>query len=176
MAHRRAMLTPFGRLLLVQRVREMNWSVPRAAESAGVSRMTVYKWLRRYDAQGLAGLDDRSSRPLRSPRLTEADKVASVLEVRRQRRWGPHRIGPAVGLPRSTVYAVLRRHGESRLSDGDRSTGIRIRYVREHPGELVHLDVKKLGPIPDGGGHALLGNVAQGSTRWRLGIPARSRG
>lgn len=162
MAHRRAMLTPFGRLLLVQRVTEMNWSVPRAAESAGVSRMTVYKWLRRYQSEGMAGLEDRSSRPLFSPRQTPADQVGAVLELRRQRRWGPHRIGPAVGLARSTVYAILRRQGESRLSDADRSTGLRIRYVRERPGELLHLDVKKLGRIPPGGGHALLGPSARG--------------
>lgn len=155
------MLTPFGRLLLVQRVREMNWSVPRTAESAGVSRMTVYKWLRRFDNEGLAGLDDRSSRPDRSPLQTPADQAAAILELRRRKRWGPHRIGPELGIPRSTVYQVLRRHGESRLSDGDRSTGLRIRYVRERPGELLHIDVKKLGRIPDGGGHALLGPGAR---------------
>lgn len=161
MAHRRAMLTPFGRLLLVQRVRDMNWSVPRAAESAGVSRMTVYKWLRRYETEGLAGLGDRSSRPRRSPLTTGPELTQAVLGLRRTKRWGPHRIAPAVGLARSTVYSVLRRAGESRLSDGDRSTGVRIRYVRDHPGELVHLDVKKLGRIPEGGGHAILGNVAR---------------
>ena len=161
MAHRRAMLTPFGRLLLVQRVRDMNWSVPRAAESAGVSRMTVYKWLRRYETEGMAGLNDRSSRPARSPHTTPAQQVDAVLQLRRSRRWGPHQIGPMLGMPRSTVYAVLRRAGESRLTDGDRSTGLRIRYVRDHPGELVHLDVKKLGRIPEGGGHALLGNAAR---------------
>ncbi len=141
MAHRRAMLTRFRRLLLVQRVCEMKWSLPRAAESAGVSRMTVYKWVRRCKAEGLVGLEDRSSRPQHSPRLTSANQVAAVLELRRRRRWGPHRIGPAVGLARSTVYAVLRRHGEARLSDGDRSTGLRIRYVRERPGELLHIGV-----------------------------------
>lgn len=161
MAHRRAMLTPFGRLLLVQRVREMNWSVPRAAESAGVSRMTVYKWLRRYEEGGMAALEDRSSRPRHSPHETPTAKAAEVLEVRRKRRWGPHRIGPAVGLARSTVYSVLRRAGESRLTDGDRATGVRIRYVRERPGELLHIDVKKLGRIPLGGGHALLGPDAR---------------
>jgi transposase InsO family protein len=161
MAHRRAMLTPFGRLLLVQRVREMNWSVPRAAESAGVSRMTVYKWLHRFESEGLAGLQDRSSRPRRSPRTTPAEQTRAVLELRRRLRWGPHRIAPQLGLPRSTVYEILRRAGESRLSDGDRSTGLRIRYVREHPGELLHLDIKKLGRVPPGGGHALLGNSAR---------------
>ncbi len=161
MPHRRAMLTPFGRMLLVQRVRELNWSVPRTAESAGVSRMTVYKWLRRYETEGLAGLDDRSSRPQNSPLQTSARDVTAVLQLRRRRRWGPHRIAPALGIPRSTVYAVLRRHGESRLSDQDRSTGLRIRYVRENPGELLHIDVKKLGRIPAGGGHALLGNQAR---------------
>lgn len=161
MAHRRAMLTPFGRLLLVQRIREIHWSVPRAAESMGVSRMTAYKWLRRFEEGGAEALQDRSSRPRRSPLITAPDKAAAVLERRRAQRWGPHRIGPAVGLARSTVYAILRRAGESRLSDGDRSTGVRIRYVRDHPGELVHLDVKKLGRIPAGGGHALLGAPAR---------------
>lgn len=161
MGHRRAMLTPFGRLLLVQRVREMNWTVPRAAESAGVSRMTVYKWLRRYDQDGVAGLEDRSSRPHRSPQETPAEMVAAVLHARRTRRWGPHQIGPAVGLAPSTVYSVLRRAGVSRLADEDRSTGVRIRYVRERPGELIHIDVKKLGRIPPGGGHALLGPEAR---------------
>jgi transposase InsO family protein/transposase-like protein len=161
MAHRRAMLTPFGRLLLVQRVRQMNWSVPRAAESMGVSRMTAYKWLRRFDEGGPEALEDRSSRPHDSPLTTPPDVAAAVLGLRHSKRWGPHRIGPAVGLARSTVYAVLRRAGESRLSDGDRSTGVRIRYVRDHPGELVHIDVKKLGRIPDGGGHAILGNPAR---------------
>ena len=114
MASRRPMLATSDRLLLVKRVRQMNWSVKRAAESAGVSRMTVYKWLHRFDAEGPAGLDDRSSRPVNSPRRTPADQVAAVLELRR-RRWGPHRIGPALGLPRPTVYAILRREGESRL-------------------------------------------------------------
>src|SRR6266704_3427612 len=175
MAHRRAMLTPFGRLLLVQRVCEMNWSAPRAAESAGVSRMTVYKWVRRYQAEGLAGLEDRSSRPKHSPRLTSADQVTAVLELRHRRRWGPHRIGPAVGLARSTVYAVLRRQGEARLSDGDRSTGLRIRYVRERPGELLHIDVKKLGRIPTGGGHALLaeevGSLCTSPSTTARGLP-----
>jgi hypothetical protein len=79
----------------------------------------------------------------------------------RCRRSGPHRIAPALGLARSTVYAVLRRQGEARLSDGDRSTGLRIRYVRERPGDLLHIDVKKLGRIPFGGGHALLGEGAR---------------
>lgn len=161
MAHPRSRLTQFGRLLLVQRVREMKWSVPRAAESAGVSRMTVYKWLRRFDAEGLSGLGDRSSRPHLSPRTTAPDLAAAVLDVRRRLRWGPHQIAPMLDMPRSTVYSVLKRAGESRLSDGDRVTGIRIRYVRDHPGELVHLDVKKLGRIPDGGGHAVLGNSAR---------------
>lgn len=161
MGHRRAMLTPFGRMLLVVRVREMGWSVPRAAESAGVSRMTVYKWLRRYDESGPEGLQDRSSRPRISPRQTSRELAERVMQLRRQKRWGPHRIGPALGMPRSTVYQILRRQGESRLKVYDRSTGIPIRYVKERPGQLVHLDVKKLGRIPDGGGHALLGAAAR---------------
>ena len=161
MAHRRAKLTPFGRLLLVQRVRDMNWSVPRAAESAGVSRITVYKWLHRFDELGLAGLEDGTSRPLRSPRITGPDVTAAILDLRRRLRWGPHQIALMLDMAPSTVHAVLLRAGESRLSDADRATGVRIRYVKDHPGELIHVDVKKLGRIPDGGGHAILGNPAR---------------
>jgi transposase InsO family protein len=88
--------------------------------------------------------------------LTEA-VVSRVLAARRQRRWGPHRLAPALDLPRSTVYAVLRRNGCSRLIDFDPATRQVVRYVRERPGELIHIDIKKLGRIPEGGGHRLLG-------------------
>jgi transposase len=161
MAHPRAKLTQFGRVLLVQRVLEFGWSVPRAAESVGISRATAYKWLRRFREEGLAGLDDRPSRPRTSPRvLAEAD-VQRILKVRRRWRKGPHQIGPLLGVPPSTVYKVLRRHGLSRLRDNDRSTGVPVRYVKDYPGEMVHIDVKKLGRIPDGGGHRMLGPRAR---------------
>ncbi len=170
MAHRRARLTPFGRLVLVQRVLAEGWGVPRAAEAAGVSRATVYKWLSRYRGQGLAGLEDASSSPGRRPRTTAEEVVQRILDLRRRRRRGPHRLAAELGLPRSTVYAVIRRNGLSRLRDLDRVSGVRIRYVRENPGELLHLDFKKLGKIRPGGGHRILGrDVAPDLHKSRLG-------
>lgn len=169
MAHRRAKLTPSGRLLLVSRVLLEGWPTCRAAEAAGVSRATAYKWVHRFQLEGKGGLDDRSSRPVRMPRQLPAETTAKVLAVRRDRRWGPHRVAAVLGLARSTVYAVLVRNGCSRLSDFDRSTGKPLRYVRGRPGELVHIDTKKLGRIPDGGGHRLLGDQARPKTGWGHG-------
>jgi transposase InsO family protein len=159
MAHRNSRLTEFGRLLLVQRITELGWPPALAAESLGVSRATAYKWLARYSAEGRAGLADRSSRPHRCPHALPAAQVRRVLAARRRRRQGPHRLGYHLGMPRSTVYGVLRRHGMSRLAHTDRTSGVVVRYQREHPGELVHLDVKKLGRIPDGGGHRIHGRA-----------------
>jgi hypothetical protein len=85
------------------------------------------------------------------------DKCVAILAARVERRWGPHRLGPLTGHPRSTVYAVLARTGYSRLRDADRASGVPVRYVHDHPGSLVHQDHKKLGRIPDGGGHRMLG-------------------
>ncbi len=157
MAHRRARLTVFGRQLLVDRVETDGWSVARAAEAAGVSRQTATKWLCRYREAGADGLEDRSSRPQRSPRSLPDEQVAAILAGRHELGVGPHRLAPVLGVPRSTIGDVLRRHGLSRLADRDRPTGIPIRYVRERPGELLHMDVKKLGRIPDGGGHRFRG-------------------
>jgi transposase InsO family protein len=152
MAHANARLTQFGRLLLVQRITELGWPPALAAESLGVSRATAYKWLGRYRTHGQAGLADRSSRPHRCPHAVPAAQVRRVLAARRHRQ-GPHRLAWQLGMPRSTIYGVLRRHGMSRLDHTDRASGVVVRYQRQHPGELVHLDVKKLGRIPDGGGH-----------------------
>lgn len=168
MAHARARLTPFGRLLLVSRILEQGWSVPAAAESLGVSRATAYKWLRRFAAEGIDGLRDRSSAPVRRPRSLSRLEVRRILQARRRLKVGPHRLGPELGHPRSTVYGVLRRHGVSRLSHGDRVSQAPIRFEREHPGELVHIDVKKLGRIRPGGGWKMLGrNTATKATRGR---------
>lgn len=161
MGHPKAKLTEFGRLLLVQRMRANGYSASGAATSVGVSRATAYKWRRRFELEGLVGLQDRSSRARRRPRALADARVAQVLTARRELKAGPHRIAPVLGLSRSTVYAVLRRHGVSRLSDFDRSTTVPIRYVRERPGELLHIDVKKLGRIPVGGGHRILGRANQ---------------
>jgi transposase InsO family protein len=159
MAHANARLTEFGRLLLVQRITELGWPPAQAAESLGVSRATAYKWLGRYRQHGQAGLADRSSRPRRCPHALSASQVRRVLVARRRRRQGPHRLGYHLGMARSTVYGVLRRHHMSRLAHTDRTSGVVIRYQRERPGELVHLDVKKLGRIPDGGGHRVHGRA-----------------
>ncbi|MBA3689594.1 MAG: helix-turn-helix domain-containing protein [Chloroflexi bacterium] len=142
------------------------WPVATTADMLGVSRATAYKWLRRYRAEGLAGLEDRSARPRRRPRALAEHEVRRILRLRRRLRVGPHRLGPLLGHPRSTIYGVLRRHGVSRLAHADRLTGAPLRYVRERPGELIHVDVKKLGRVPDGGGHRMLGLVPGVSAGW----------
>lgn len=164
MAHRNARLTPFGRRLLVDRVVVHGWTPAAVADAASVSRATVYKWLRRYRDLGLAGLEDRSSAPARCPtRLPQRD-VDRILRARRRRKVGPHVLAAELGISRSTIYAVLRRHGMSRLAWMDRPTGVTIRrYQMSRPGELVHIDVKKLGRIPAGGGWRKRGRDEIGS-------------
>jgi transposase InsO family protein len=151
MAHPNARLTAHGRLQIV-RHRSEGHTAAGIAAMMGVSRATVYKWLRRYADEGTTGLDDRSSRPHEVAHALSPDLVAAIGALRRERAWGPHRIGYALGIARSTVYAILRRLGLQRLASLHRSTREVIRYERAAPGELVHLDVKKLGRIPDGGG------------------------
>lgn len=180
MAHRRAKLTPQGRRLLVERIVELGWSVQAAAEAMGVSRQTAYKWLRRWRDEGAAGLVDRSSRPHRSPRVCDERLVAEIRELRLTRRLGPHRIGYALGIARSTVYAVLRRLGLNRLWAIDRPTRRVVRYQRERAGELVHVDVKHLARIPHGGGHRMRGRkgrvrAGRGSERLHVAIDDHSR-
>jgi transposase InsO family protein len=169
MQHLSSRLTTFGRQLLVQRVTELGWSPSVAAEAFGVSRATAYKWLRRYRELGAAGLVDGSSRPKHSPTALSASMVTRILRARQRWRQGPHRLGPRLRVPRSTVYAVLRRNGLSRLRNNERGTGIPIRYVRERPGELLHVDSKKLGRIPAGGGHRFLGKADAGGSRKKRG-------
>ena len=157
MAHPRSKLTVFGRQLLVGRVLDQGWSAAHVADQLGVSRATAYKWVRRYRAEGDAGLLDRSSRPRRSPRRLPDAVEARVLAARAEWRYGPDRLGPILGLPASTVHRVLARRGVGRLRDADRVTAAPVRYVACHPGALVHQDHKKLGRIPDGGGWRALG-------------------
>ena len=163
MSHARARLTEYGRALLIERVVDQGWTAAATAEAAGVSRATVYKWLRRYGNEGGAGLRDRSSRPTQSPRRLSPAAEARVVELRRTRKLGPHRLGALLKMPRSTCYAVLRRHQLHRLDWMDRPTAEVIRrYERERPGELIHVDIKKLARIPAGGGHRMLGRGKDG--------------
>jgi transposase InsO family protein len=159
MSHPKAKLTPAGRLLLVERVLVYGWSPAQTAEAVGVSRATVYKWITRFRGEGQAGLADRSCRPHRTPRALPPVFVDKILSERRRLRLGPHQLGPRLGLARSTTYGVLRRHGLSRLSDLDRTTREFIRYQKDRPGELLHLDTKKLARIPEGGGHRYRGRT-----------------
>jgi transposase InsO family protein len=140
------------------------WPAARIAEQLGVSRATVHKWLRRHREHGLAGLADRSSRPHRCPTRTPPAVEARILALRGQARRGPVFLAGQLGLVASTVGRVLRRHGVAPLSVTDPITGapVRrrhsgIRYQRHAPGELLHVDVKKLGRVPDGGGWRLHG-------------------
>ncbi len=160
MAHARAKLTTFGRQLLVDRVLVDGWKPHDAAKAMGVSRQTAYKWLRRFREEGPCGLEDRSSAPRRCPHRLGDDEVAMIVATRLATLHGPHRLAYALGRPRSTVYGVLRREGVSRLSFIDRPTRTVVRYERERPGELVHVDVKKLGRIREGGGWKMLGRDA----------------
>jgi transposase InsO family protein len=170
-AHRTARLNAYGRELLVNRVVVEGWTVSTAARAQGISRATGYKWVRRFRTEGRAGLVDRSSRPRRSPRATSAIEVERIVRARTELRWGPDRLGPYLGHPASTVAAVLRRTHMPRLADIDRPTGLPVRrYEVCHPGSLVHQDHKKLGRIPDGGGHRALGRaVAPHNHRSGLG-------
>ncbi len=157
MVHAMPRLSPWSRLLLVERVQEGRPAAHVAAEM-GVSRATAYKWLRRYRAEGAAGLVDRSSRPQTSPSRTSTEREAAIVALRRDRRLGPARIAAILNMPASTVHRVLTRHQLPRLAWLDRPTGEPVRrYERARPGELVHVDVKKLGRLRDGGGWRFLG-------------------
>jgi transposase InsO family protein len=139
------------------------WSIEMTADRFQVDAKTVRKWRDRFLAEGPAGLEDRSSRPLRSPNRTPASIRRQVLRLRRQHRWGAEHIGHELGLAPSTVGTILRAGGLGRLDRGDRATrGPVRRYQRDRPGELIHVDVKKLGAIPDGGGWRLHGRGQHG--------------
>jgi len=128
---------------LVRRVRELNWSVQAACEAAGVSRQSGYKWLRRERHEGPAGLRDRSSRPRRSPRRLDESWRYTILELRRC-RLSSIQIARKLRLPRSTVSRVVKRAGLSRVKSLELPLPV-VRYEWKRPGDLLHLDVKKLG-------------------------------
>src|SRR3954447_3792853 len=179
--HRNAPLTPEGRLRLCQRI-EDGWSVAAAAESMNISRQTAHKWWSRYQDEGEAGLEDRSSRPWSCPHQTPARVERRIVALRQSRKLGPARLAGIVGVPASTVHRVLVRHGINRLVWMDRPTGRVIRRIEtSRPGELVHIDVKKLARIPDGGGHRFHGRRTEvlhknsGYTHVHTAIDAYSR-
>ena len=163
MPHANARLNEYGRNLAVQRCLNGH-RVRDVASQFGVSRTTIYKWLARFRAEGSAGLADRSSRPNSSPRRTPLHVELQVLLARLDQHAGPVQLAAELGLPASTIGAVLRRWAMPHLADLDRITGELLRsratdqrYEHPRPGDLLHVDVKKLGRIPDGGGWRIAG-------------------
>ncbi|MEV8614951.1 IS481 family transposase [Amycolatopsis sp. NPDC051373] len=161
MAHRNARLTLHGRLLLIDRVCRQRRPVSHVAKELGISRQCAHRWIARFHATGEpADLHDRSSRPHHSPNQTPATVEARVVRARHEHRRGQDWLGPELGIPARTISRILRRHHLPYLRECDPLTGqiIRastttaIRYERDRPGELVHMDVKKVGRIHDGGG------------------------
>ena len=160
MTHRNARLTPVTRAELVEQVMD-GWPQAEVVRLFRVSRATVCKWVQRFREGGADALHDRSSRPLRSPCQTAPLQEAAICAARRMLAWGPHRIGWKLGTARSTVYAVLRRAGLHRLAWLHRTTREVVRYEHPRPGAMVHLDIKKLGRIPQGGGKRTLPGFAE---------------
>jgi transposase InsO family protein len=154
--HGNARLSPKGRLLLCRRVLEDGWSLAAAAEAAGVSERTAAKWVVRYRAEGQSGLVDRSSAPRRVPARTEERRVELIAALRRLRMTGAE-IAECLGMALSTVSGILQRIGLGRLSKLEPPAPAN-RYQRRHPGELIHVDVKKLGRIGAGAGHRVHGD------------------
>jgi len=173
--HRNARLTVHGRRLIIERVVHQGRPQAHVAAEMGVSRQCVSHWIGRFRTEGADGLHDRSSRPHTCPTRTPAEVEARVLAVREQQRRGQDWIGPELGIPARTVSRILRRHHVPYLRELDPLTGavIRaskttaVRYERDRPGELVHMDVKKIGRIPDGGGWRAHGRHAGSTARDR---------
>ena len=168
MSHANARLNVFGRRTLVERVLAGH-KPGEVAKQLNVSATTVHKWVRRFQAEGLAGLVDRSSRPHRSPRQVPDEVAELIVARRRQERVGARELSVLVGVPASTVGAVLRRARVPHLAHVDRLTGelirgrrhSQIRYEHDAAGSLLHVDVKKLGKIPPGGGWRVHGRSEQ---------------
>ena len=166
--HARAPLSPIGRRRVVERVLRRTWSVTAAAEAAGVTERTIYRWLARFRDQGQLGLIDRPPIAGHQPRKTPADRVSAICALRRLRMTAAE-IAEAFSMPLSTVSAVLTREGlgkRSRLAPIEPPN----RYERSAPGELVHIDIKKLGRIVVPG-HAITGNRRQRADRTRINSP-----
>jgi transposase InsO family protein len=180
--HANATLTPRGRLALARCVVDDGWSLRRAAERFQTSPQTAGRWSARYrtvpaGADPLEAMRDRSSRPHHCPHQTRRPLARKIVHLRRKRGWGPARIGHRLGMHPSTVNRVLRREGLPPLNELDLATrrelrGRIVRYERDRPGELVHVDIKKLGRIPAGGGHRAHGRSV-GKLHSRLSTPLR---
>ncbi|TMB76716.1 MAG: IS481 family transposase [Chloroflexi bacterium] len=173
MRHPRPRLSEYSRWHLAVLAVDQGWPQVRVAELLRVSRPTVAKWVARYRDQGVAGLRDRSSRPESCPHRTPALVEAQVVAERHRLRLGPDDLAARLGLAPVTVWRVLHRHGCSRLADYDRTHTVAVRYQRERAGELVHIDVKKLGRIPEGGGWRFLGRASQ--SQYKDVLPKRGR-
>jgi transposase InsO family protein len=174
--HSNAALTPLHRARLARLIVDHGWPVARAAERYDVSWKTAAKWAARYALEGPSGMRDRSSRPHRQPSRTPAPVVRKIVHLRWKQRLGPVQIGARLEMPASTVHAVLVRCRVNRLSHIDRVTGEPIRrYQHDKPGDLLHVDVKKLGNIPDGGGWRYVGKKQGDRNRFataaRTGTP-----
>jgi transposase InsO family protein len=172
--HGNARTTVHGRKLIVDR-HLAGWPQAHIAAAMGISRKCVRTWIARFQAEGEAGLIDRSSRPHTTPTRTPSEVEDRIIELRTRERRGPDWLGAELGVPARTVSRVLVRRGQPRLCALDPVTGALIRsskqtatrYERARPGELVHMDVKKLGRIPDGGGWRALGRAARETTKDR---------
>jgi transposase InsO family protein len=162
--HANARLSPIGRRLLVDRIEREGWTVRQAAESAGISERTAWKWLARFRAEGAPGLRDRSSAPRTVANRTDPRTVAAICELRRLRFSGPE-LAELLDVPCSTISAVLKRCGMGQL--GRLGLAPAERYERDRPGELIHIDVKKLGRIRDGAGKRITGVRRNGMPRRR---------
>lgn len=181
MPHANTRLTLHGRVLLIERVVVDGRPVSHVAKELGISRQCAHRWINRHRAEGAVGLTNRSSRPRNCPRKTSPQREAAVVVARLLDRDGPLRIAAITGVPARTVSRILARYDFPPLSWLDPITGETIRssratanrYERDRPGELVHIDVKKLGRIPDGGGWRALGReatVAHKHKKTRIGF------
>jgi transposase InsO family protein len=177
MSHPNARLTPYGRLLLVERILA-GYRVADVAAQLGCSRTCAYKWLARYRADGPDGLSDRTSRPHHTPHRIDRALEQMILDMRTRVRRGAEWIAAELGICASTVGRVLRRNHMPHLSILDALTGVPVRrgpatgvrYERDRPGELVHIDVKKLGRIPPGGGWRMHGRTAEARRHRQVGF------
>lgn len=175
MSHANAALTPKARLRLARLIVDDGWTATTAAQMFMVSPVTARKWAARYRAEGVAGMQDRSSRPHSCPHKTAPSLVRKIVRLRWRQRLGPVQIGGQLGVAPSTVHAVLLRCRINRLTHIDRVTGEPLRrYEHPYPGSLIHVDVTKFGNIPDGGGHRFVGR--QQGYRNQAATPGLPRG